>query len=212
MSQGDQDRVTYEVRDYRESDEAAWVRCRLLSFLDTSYRDDVQVYRENFEHRAVCLVAALKHSGEVIGLIDTEIDEAPGEDSKLRATIWSMAVLPEYRRRKVASHLWEATRQRLTSAGVNEVQVWTQDDEAANAWYQTEGFEQLHTYLNVYARGPLNAGPMNQLLPDSSESWKYGQIRTFNFEAPMEYKEELQRLSYRIHEVRGYRKSLAAQS
>lgn len=210
MSQGDQNRETYEVRDYRDSDEQAWVRCRLLAFLDTSYKDDVQVYRETFGQQAVSLVAVHKNTDEIIGLIDTEIDDSVENQEERKATIWSIAVLPEYRRRKVALHLWAATQQRLAQAGVTEVQVWTQDDEPANAWYRAEGFEQFHAYLNVYARGPLNAGPMNQLLPGCSEDWKYGQIRNFNFEAPVQYREELNKLSYRIHEVRGYRKKLSA--
>lgn len=30
-----------QIRDYRDPDEASWLRCRVLGFLDTSYFDDV---------------------------------------------------------------------------------------------------------------------------------------------------------------------------
>lgn len=209
MSNGLSTGTTYRVRPYRESDEEGWVRCRVLSFLDTSYRDDVQVYREEFTGESICLVAALENheaqQSEIIGLIDIEIDNTPDETGNLRATIWSIAVLPEYRRKAVAEHLWQAAQISLKKAGVNTVEVWTQDDAPANHWYKKQGFERFHSYLNVYSRGPLNAGPMNLLLPEAAESWRYGHIRSFNFEAPLEHKEELQKLSYRIHEVRGYR-------
>lgn len=199
------------MRNYRESDEQSWVRCRVISFLDTSYLDDVHRYREKFEHEAICLVAVLEGSNEVIGLMDTEIDAKPGEDGRLRATIWALAVLPEYRKRGVAGKLWKATLQGLAQAGVSTVEVWTQDDADANRWYQQQGFEQFTAYLNVYARGRFNQGdksPVQQLLPEAAENWRYGYIRNLNFEASLEHRAELEALSYRLHEVRGYRLQL----
>ncbi|WP_250130156.1 hypothetical protein [Jeotgalicoccus sp. WY2] len=36
-----------EIRNYEEKDEKGWVRCRVLSFLDTAYYDDVHREKRN---------------------------------------------------------------------------------------------------------------------------------------------------------------------
>ena len=64
------------IRPYRESDERGWLVCRVLSFLDTAFFDDVRQVREQYEHPAIELVA--ERAGQIVGLIDVECEEAPG--------------------------------------------------------------------------------------------------------------------------------------
>ena len=45
------------IREYTKDDELAWLRCRVLSFLDCSYSNDVLTRRESYENDAICLVA-----------------------------------------------------------------------------------------------------------------------------------------------------------
>ena len=104
-----------EIREYRDSDELVWLRCRVLSFLDSSYYNDVLTHREKYEDDAICLVA--EEDGKIVGLIDVEIEKEQGDlcvaGSRPGAVIWHLAVLPEYRRRKIAVLLWEEARKRL---------------------------------------------------------------------------------------------------
>lgn len=60
------------IREYNDSDEVGWVRCRTLSFLNTAYFDNVLNKKENYENPAIELVAEL--NGQIIGLIDIEYE------------------------------------------------------------------------------------------------------------------------------------------
>lgn len=40
-----------EIREYHPPDESGWVLCRILSFLDTAYFDNVQQTKENIKIR-----------------------------------------------------------------------------------------------------------------------------------------------------------------
>ena len=60
------------IRPYRDEDEQGWVRCRVLSFLDSAYFDDVRREKERYEHPALELVA--ERDGEIVGLIDVECE------------------------------------------------------------------------------------------------------------------------------------------
>lgn len=195
------------IRDYQEADELNWVRCRVLAFLDSSYRDDVQPYREVYENPAVQIVAIDQQTQQLVGFLDAEFEQRPGAvcsfDGPLGAVIWHLGVLPEFRDRGIADAMWNCVKNRLANQGIQRVQVWTQDDPEANRWYASHGFKLINRYLNVFARGPVNQGPIKDLLPDSADSWKFGHIRTLNFEADVAHREELEALSYRIHEVRG---------
>ena len=45
------------VRSYEPADEVGWVRCRVLSFLDSAFYDAVEREKERYEHAAIELVA-----------------------------------------------------------------------------------------------------------------------------------------------------------
>ena len=44
------------IREYTKNDELGWLRCRVLSFLDCSYYNDVLTQREIYENDSICLV------------------------------------------------------------------------------------------------------------------------------------------------------------
>ena|SRR5215211_198025 len=86
--------MAVRIRPYEPSDEEAWLRCRVLSFLGGAYFDDVAREKERYERPAIELVA--EEDGEVVGLIDVECEEAPGsvcsERPGLAGMIWHLAV------------------------------------------------------------------------------------------------------------------------
>ncbi len=127
------------IREYTAADETAWVRCRVISFLDCSYWNDVKREKERYPHPGISLVADA--DGMIVGLIDGELDS---EDLTVRdhgrgAVVWHMAVLPEYRRFGVGMALWKEMEKRLIRAGVTHCELWTQEDTAANQFYQRMG-------------------------------------------------------------------------
>jgi len=78
----------FSIRPYEPRDEAEWLQCRLLSFFDTDYYDDVKIVKTPLPSDSIQLVA--EQGGRVVGLIDVELG------SEL-ATIDSIAVLRDDR-------------------------------------------------------------------------------------------------------------------
>lgn len=128
------------VREYRDTDERRWLHCRLVSFFDTDYFDDVHTERDRFELPALRLVA--DDGGPIMGLLDVEIDGSA-------ATIDCVAVHPDHRRRGIATALLETALGRLP-AGVRTLDAWTREDDPAISWYRRNGFSERTRYLHVY--------------------------------------------------------------
>lgn len=186
-----------EIRPYKKSDEKAWLRCRLLSFYDTSYYDHVIHEKDDtYSDKDINLVAL--ENEQVIGFIDIEVETQPNQvcntEGALGAMIWDFGVLPEYRQEKIGSALFERALTSLKEKGINRLQAWTQDDLAANAWYKAKGFKYLKGYLNVFGAVHLTEDQVGDILG----------VRSINFEADLDRKEELQKRFKRIHEVRLY--------
>jgi GNAT superfamily N-acetyltransferase len=124
------------VRPYRESDEQSWLRCSVLSFLDTACFDSVFRRKPRYEHPAIELVAAI--DGAVVGVIDVECEEEPGQvctvcrdggPDRLGGMIWHLAVHPDYQGRGIGTALLRASREQAMKRGVHCFEVWTRDDE-----------------------------------------------------------------------------------
>ncbi|MGB9036342.1 MAG: GNAT family N-acetyltransferase [Paeniglutamicibacter sp.] len=130
----------FNIREYQPADERGWLECRLLSFLDSNYYDDVRTDRSDIEAPNLSLVA--EDNGTIVGLIDIELD---GD----AATIDSIAVHPGARQQGMASALLDEALARLPS-GTRTLDAWTREDAAANGWYQRNGFEEAYRYLHVY--------------------------------------------------------------
>ncbi|KUG51500.1 hypothetical protein AVL62_09175 [Serinicoccus chungangensis] len=148
----------FTLRDYAERDEASWLRCRALSFLGSSYHDDVLRRRTVFAGDSVQLVAvAPKPEGmttpgpdEVVGILDVELWEDAGQPV---ATIDTVAVHPDHQRQGIAGSLLATALGRLSGHGLAWVDAYTREDPGAGAWYAAQGFVVDSTYLHVYRGG-----------------------------------------------------------
>jgi len=143
------------IRPYEPRDEADWLQCRLLSFFDTDYYDDVKIAKTPLPSDSIQLVA--EHEGRIVGLIDVELG---GDLDGELATIDSIAVLRDDRRHGIGRALLDRAID-LLPAHVRQLDAWTRESPGANAWYRHSGFVEEQVYLHVY-RGewdPEFAGP-----------------------------------------------------
>lgn len=68
--------MSMEIRSYNQKDEKEWVRCRVLSFLDTAYFDHVLREKETYDNPSIELVAVI--DDRIVGLIDIEYELEAG--------------------------------------------------------------------------------------------------------------------------------------
>ncbi len=140
------------IRPYRDSDERGWVVCRVLSFLDSPFFDDVRRTKEHYVNPAIELVA--ERDGEIVGLIDIECEEVPGtvcEDRPgLGGMIWHLAVHPGHQRQGIATQLLREAERHARERHVVRLEAWTRDDVGTQAWYESRGFSPVRSYLHVY--------------------------------------------------------------
>jgi ribosomal protein S18 acetylase RimI-like enzyme len=143
---------SFAIRRYRDEDERGWVVCRVLSFLDSAFHDDVRQHKEHYEHPAIELVA--ERANEIVGLIDVECEVEPGTVCEARpglgGMIWHLAVHPDHQRLGIATALLREAEVRARERAIARFEAWTRDDQAARSWYESRGFELVEGYLHVY--------------------------------------------------------------
>jgi ribosomal protein S18 acetylase RimI-like enzyme len=140
------------IRSYEPADETGWLRCRVLSFLDTAFFDAVDREKERYERPAIELVA--EEDGEIVGLLDLEYGFEPGtvlaERPGRGGMVWHLAVHPDHQRRGIATALLVEAERGARERGVERIEAWTRDDAQAQTWYESHGFVKIDGYLHVY--------------------------------------------------------------
>jgi GNAT superfamily N-acetyltransferase len=143
------------IRTYQPEDEKGWVRCRVLSFLNTAYFDNVFREKEKYNHPAIELVAEV--DGMIAGLLDLEYEEEErtvcSRGTGLGGMIWHIAVHPDFQRRGIGAALLKEAARLAKKHGLNRMEAWTRDDRWVRAWYEKNGFVQKESYLHVYMNG-----------------------------------------------------------
>ncbi len=188
------------IRNYTNSDESQWLKCRLLSFYDSSYCDDILHKKVQYENETIDLVAEIDNV--IVGFLEIEIEKKPKDvcylDGDLGGNIWNIGVLPEYRNKNIATLLLDEAKGIALKKGITRLEAWTQDDEDANRWYIHKGFRYIEGYLNVFVSGV-------QCNKDNLITDKIGEIfgiRRLNFEAKLSRKQEISDKGYKFHEVK----------
>ena len=143
------------VRKYNHSDENKWLKCRLLSFLDSAYYDDVYNSKPIFDNSTLELVA--ENNNNIVGIIDIEKENRIGKICSLKsgigAMIWTIGVLPEYRRHGIAKKLIQITLKWAKENEIDYLEAWTRDDSWVQAWYESLGFTIFDSYWHIYFKG-----------------------------------------------------------
>ena len=188
--------MAVEVRDYRPSDEQAWLRCRVLSFLGTAYFDDVCTSKPVIGRGAALVaVAADAPAGgpAIVGVLDLCVDGS-------LATIDTIAVHPDFRGAGLGTALFEQARIRAAALGATMIDAWTRDDEPTLAWYRARGFAESAHYLHVYADYYVSAAE-----PPAAVRARPGlePMQVF-LHAPLAREAEMRRTFRRVHVCRRF--------
>ncbi|NLY85415.1 MAG: GNAT family N-acetyltransferase [Tissierellia bacterium] len=187
------------IREYEDRDSLGWVRCRVLSFLDTAYFDNVLREKEKYNNPSVELVAEIDN--KIVGLIDVEYEVEKGTvcyyTDELGAVIWHLAVLPEYRNRGIATQLLNRAIEILKEKDIKRIEAWTRDDKWVNDWYLSRGFRLKEEYLHVY-------GDRKECNEIASPKIKDLSICNFFAHYLGENKDEIKNKFKRVHECRMY--------
>lgn len=146
----------YKIIEYVNSYEQSWLRCRVLSFLDSAYFDDVHTKKEEYKNPSIALIAVNKEN--VVGFIDIEYElEANSVCSKstklanhLAGMIWHLGVHPDFRKQGIAKTLLEKAVEASKKKGLKRLEAWTRDDRFVNEWYKNNGFELIEQYVHWY--------------------------------------------------------------
>lgn len=162
--------MNWSIRPYQPADEAQWLRCRVLAFLETAYFDDVQREKKRYANPSIELVAALDQ--QIIGLIDIECETVPGSVCSPHPTatgkagmIWNIAVHPDYQRQGIGSALLEATVELAKQSHIQRFEAWTRDDAPTLRWYEAQGFQKMDSYLHVYLQDEELEGCFDSRIP-----------------------------------------------
>lgn len=148
----------YKITNYENRYENSWLRCRVLSFLDSAYYDDVHTEKEQYKNPTIDLIAV--HKEQVIGFLDMEYEVEPNTvcnkveslGEHLAGMIWHLGVHPDFRKQGIAKALLDKAVQLAKEKELKRLEAWTRDDVFVNDWYTKNEFvlsdEYIHWYFN----------------------------------------------------------------
>ncbi|WP_404458502.1 GNAT family N-acetyltransferase [Oceanobacillus kapialis] len=191
-----------EIRRYEPKDEKSWVRCRVLSFLDTAYFDNVLRQKEHYENPSIELVAV--NEGKIVGLLDAEYDTPDNRictrEPDKGAMIWHIAVHPDYQREGVGGKLLLELEKLAKELDIAYIEAWTRDDNWVRSWYENNKFILTSSYLHVFLeRDELSSIPTSHKNMQLIQGWAH-----YTGENKLAIKEKYKR----VHECVCYEKKL----
>ncbi|WP_306367750.1 GNAT family N-acetyltransferase [Nocardiopsis sp. CC223A] len=189
--------MNYTIRCYVPADESSWLRCRVLSFLGTSYYDDVLQAKPPIAAPGVELVA-VDDEGTVVGLMDTVIENES-------ATIDTIAVHPDHQHQGLGRYLLEHTCSLARQRGARTLDAWTRDDADTLRWYRAVGFTESDHYLHVYASQYASPEEPEHAIAATRSGLR--PVAAF-FHASLDREQQLRREFTRVHVCRRFAKSL----
>jgi len=155
------------IREYKDTDEIGWVRCRTLSFLNTAYFDNVLNKKESYKNPAIELIAEL--NGQIVGLIDVEYEKEEktvcSRGEGLGGMIWHIAVHPDYYRQGIGEQLLQEAEKRAIDLGLNRFEAWTRDDRWVQNWYEKMLFNKVDSYYHIYFEGNEMKNQIQSTIP-----------------------------------------------
>lgn len=137
------------ICEYKVEAEKEWVRCHALVYFRSNERRLLR-NKPRYRGKSIELVALV--DGKIIGFLDIELEEKPGsicyKKSDGNGMLWDIGVLPEFRRKGVATKLLGAGIKRGEQLGMKRLEAWSIEQ---NAWkfYEKYGFKKFFEYHHM---------------------------------------------------------------
>ncbi|MEM2567998.1 MAG: GNAT family N-acetyltransferase [Candidatus Bathyarchaeia archaeon] len=137
------------IRKYKSEDEDDWLRCHALAYLCTRERR-LKPSKPTYSGRSIELVALV--GGKIVGFLDIELEDTPGaicyRKFEGNGMLWDIGVLPEFRRRGIATKLLNEGIKRGRKLGMKRLETWSIEPQAWN-FYEKNGFKKFYEYHHV---------------------------------------------------------------
>ncbi|HEO70085.1 MAG TPA: N-acetyltransferase, partial [Candidatus Hydrogenedentes bacterium] len=136
--------MTFEIREYRPEDRGEWLRVHAVIMSISHAWNDVIQERPLYEgHDSTMLVAVT--GGGIVGLIDVEYDNEPGELCHLKESrggyVLEFGRLPEWSGHGLGKRLMDAAAESARAKGICRHEYWSQD-RRAQRFYQHIGLKE----------------------------------------------------------------------
>ena len=134
-----------EVREYRDEDEAEWMRVHaIILSISHSWNYSIQERPPYTGYESTRLVAV--HDGKIVGLTDAQYENHPGELCFLKDSrggyVTEFGRLPEYGKMNIGPRLMDATIADAQRRGFTRLEYWSQDRNAQR-FYRRLGLKEI---------------------------------------------------------------------
>jgi ribosomal protein S18 acetylase RimI-like enzyme len=137
------------IREYKTEDEKEWLKCHSLVYLNTNERR-LERNKPTYSRKSIELVALI--DGKIVGFLDIELEDVPGtvcyKKFEGNGMLWDIGVLPEFRRKGIATSLLNEGIKRGKKLGMKRLEAWS-IEPLAWSFYEKYGFKKFYEYHHV---------------------------------------------------------------
>ncbi|MDH7477692.1 MAG: GNAT family N-acetyltransferase [Candidatus Bathyarchaeota archaeon] len=141
--------MKFTIRDYEPIDEEEWLKCHALVYLGSNERI-LERNKPKYDGKTVELIAL--SNKKIVGFLDIELEETPGSVCYKKAEgngmLWDIGVLPEFRRKGVATQLLNEGIKRGKKLGMKRLEAWSIEPSAWK-FYEKYGFKKFFEYHHI---------------------------------------------------------------
>lgn len=148
--------MDFEIRPYQPEDRDAWMRTHaIILSISHAWNYTIQERPDYAGHASTQLVA--ETGGRIVGLIDVQYDNEPGEVCFLKDTrggyVLEFGRLPEYAGQGLGKRLMDAARDDALRQGFHRLEYWSQD-RRAQRFYQRLGLKEIGRHYRFRMTAP----------------------------------------------------------
>ncbi len=144
--------MNIQIQKYSISDQNDWLNCHTQSYYQSVFFDELLKIKPRYETPAIELIGL--DEGVIVGILDIEIEEERGQlctsDKEISGLISVIGVLPQYRRKKIATKMLNRAIEILEKEySIHRLELWTREDNRIISWLQCHKFEEIFRFYQI---------------------------------------------------------------